>query len=492
VIFHMLFYDTLEYHRDELLYLALGEHPAFGYASVPPMVGWVAFLLNNLTGYSLFVVKLTSATIGGAVVYLTGRIAQELGGNTYSSLIGMIGVITASVLLRVFHLFQPVPFDVFFWTLTFYFYLRWLNTNNLKYLTWLGISIGLGFLTKYLILILAVLIFTALLIAQRTKIKEVFLRVPLLSVLIAAPNIIWQVVNGFPVIEHMTALRETQLVNIEYSSFLTDQLVMSSNAVIILVAGLLYLLFSKRMSEYRSLGFISIMVVIILLLLKGKSYYTIGVFPVTLAAGGVFFEYLIKNRVLKVIFPVFILVLSWGSLPLGIPIYGPEKLAAFMKEFTAQYELDDFLRDEDGNYNDLPQDYADMIGWNELAEVTAAAYHSLENPEDCIIYGENYGQAGAITVNRHRLDLPEPICFSGSYFYWFPRSLPSNVNTLIYINDELGDDVRQVFGSAREVGRITNPLAREYGTKVFLCTNPRGSLPAFWEQVVPTVTTPFR
>ena len=43
VAIHLIFSYNLEFHRDELLYFSLGQHPAFGYATVPPLTGWVAW-----------------------------------------------------------------------------------------------------------------------------------------------------------------------------------------------------------------------------------------------------------------------------------------------------------------------------------------------------------------------------------------------------------------------------------------------------------------
>jgi len=42
VAIHMLVANNLGYHRDEMLYFTLGQHPAYGYNSVPPVIGWVA------------------------------------------------------------------------------------------------------------------------------------------------------------------------------------------------------------------------------------------------------------------------------------------------------------------------------------------------------------------------------------------------------------------------------------------------------------------
>lgn len=49
-----------------------------------------------------------------------------------------------------------------------------------------------------------------------------------------------------------------------------------------------------------------------------------------------------------------------------------------------------------------------------------------------------------------------------------------------HINNELGKDVESLFQDIQEVGRITNPLAREFGTRVYLCQKPRTSFNQFW------------
>ncbi|WP_353069940.1 hypothetical protein RBB75_06450 [Tunturibacter empetritectus] len=38
------------YFRDELYYLACGEHPAWGYVDQPPLIGWIAWLLQHTIG----------------------------------------------------------------------------------------------------------------------------------------------------------------------------------------------------------------------------------------------------------------------------------------------------------------------------------------------------------------------------------------------------------------------------------------------------------
>lgn len=79
---HLYFSNNLEFHRDELLYFSLGQHPALGYATVPPLTGWVAWLMQNLFGFSIFAVRLFPALMGGLMVFLVSAMAKELGDRT--------------------------------------------------------------------------------------------------------------------------------------------------------------------------------------------------------------------------------------------------------------------------------------------------------------------------------------------------------------------------------------------------------------------------
>jgi 4-amino-4-deoxy-L-arabinose transferase-like glycosyltransferase len=63
ICIHLLVINNLEYHRDELLYFSLGQHPDFGFATVPPMIGWIAWLMQNVFGNSLFAVRLFPALL---------------------------------------------------------------------------------------------------------------------------------------------------------------------------------------------------------------------------------------------------------------------------------------------------------------------------------------------------------------------------------------------------------------------------------------------
>jgi hypothetical protein len=484
IALHLVFYSNLEYQRDELLYFCLGMHPDFGYATVPPLIGWVAWLIQNIFGYSVFAVRLFPALIGGAMVFIVSDLAKELGGNTYARIIAAVGIIIAPFGLRTFFLFQPVHLDVLFWTLTFYLIVKYINSENSKYLLWLGAVAGLSMLNKYLIGLLFMIILVVILFTRHRDIfrKKMFWFGIATGVLIFSPNLIWQIAHGLPVINHFSELAKTQLAHVSRWAFMVEQLINPGPASLLTVAGLGYVLFSKKQRKVRFLGIVVLAVICVLMLLRGKSYYTQGVFPFLIAAGAVFYESALLKWYSRTALAVILILIAFFILPFGLPVFKTDGLIKYFDRIESKYGFDFGRTFEDGSKHSLPQDFADMLGWEELTSVANEAWQMIPDKKAAFIYGENYGQAGAITIIGKKYGLPEAVSFSESFRYWIPHEFDPDITSLIYINGELGDDVKQLFRKISEIGKISNPDAREYGTTVYLCSDPVNSFNEFWKE----------
>lgn len=480
----LLVYDNLEYHRDELLYFSLGHHPAFGYASVPPLIGWISWLMQNIFGSNLFAVRIFPALLGGIMIFIVASIARELGGTRYSSILAVTGLSVSIFFMRTYFLFMPVHIEVFLWTLCIWLILKFINTGNGRFLIFLGIAAGFALLNKYL----SGLLFTGLLVTiPFTKYRNVFRNRSFWIGIIAGgliflPNLIWQAAKGFPVFNHMSELYDTQLVYMDAGTFLTEQILGPFAGSILVIGGLIFLLFSPRMKNLRFLGFLFILIVAALLFMKGKSYYTLGIYPMMIAAGGVAFETWLRGRIPRIALPFFLILMTIPNVPFGLPVWDKEGLKVYFKVLDEKYGIDLGRRFEDGTIHTLPQDYADMIGWEELTAIADSAYNMIGEKETSFIYCENYGQAGAITVIGKKYGLPEAVSFNESFRYWFPREFTAEIKSAVYINDEPGEDVKALFSRITLIGRISDPDAREYGTGVFLCEEPVTSLNDFWEE----------
>lgn len=483
IVLHLAVYNNLEYHRDELLYFAMGLHPDFGYATTPPLIAWLASVLQFFLGYSLFAVKFLPALASGFMVILAAAIARELGGKQYAFILAGITMIFMPYSLRTFHLFQPVFLDQLFWTLILYFFIRYINTSNNKYLLILGYCIGMAMLNKYLVGVLLVSLLLSLLITRQTAVfkKRHFYYGLALALIIFLPNLIWQTLNDFRVIRHLQELNRYQLVNVDRVQFLFDQLLMPFAGILVIIPGLFFLFRNKK---FRVLGITAVLVIFILMILKGKSYYTLGIFPLLVAAGSVTLEHYLKPKWLQWTVPLLVIILTLSIIPMGLPVYNVNGLVQYFKELEQKHGVIIGRRFEDGSIHSLPQDYADQIGWEELTRVTYNAYKNLEDKDKTIIFADNYGEASAISIIGKKYGLPEALSFNDSYWYWKPENLDPGIQNLIYINGNLGEDVAELFSQIMIVGKITNIHAREYGTTVYLCQKPKRDVNILWHAAI--------
>lgn len=479
---HIVLSYNLEFHRDELLYFSLGQHPAFGYETVPPLIGWIAYLMQSLFGYTIFAVRIFPALLSGLIVLLVSEIARELGGNGYSRILAGLGIVVSGFGLRTFLLFQPVFVDLFLWTLSFYLIIKYINTSSGKYLILFGITAGVALLNKYLIVLLFFLLLVTIPFTRYRSIlknRKFWLGI-LAGAVIFMPNLIWQALHGFPVFWHLSELNRTQLVNVDSASFLIEQLMTPMAASILTIGGIIFLFSDKGIRRFRFLGFVAIMVVVSLLLMHGKSYYTQGIFPFLIAVGAVAFEKILRKTWSRALLVVVILVSTIQVIPIGIPVYKTSGLISYFKNMGNKYGMDFICRFEDGSIHSLPQDYADMLGWEELVSIADRGWNKIEDKKSAFIYCENYGQAGAVSVIGKKYGLPEAISFNESFKYWIPQKFDNGITSVIYINNEIGDDVKSLFGKIEIIGSISNPDAREYGTTVYLCRYPVSEFNEFW------------
>jgi hypothetical protein len=294
--------------------------------------------------------------------------------------------------------------------------------------------------------------------------------------------IVWQAERQFPVFRHMTELAQSQFAHVSLTGFLGDQLLFFLPALPIWLCGLYFLLFQKAGVHWRIFGWMYLVVLSVLLIFSAKSYYSLGAYPVLVAAGAAFLQSKVNGdaRWMRVALPSFMLLTGMISFPTSIPLFTPEKEARFIKKMTIMPGLESVLRWEDGQYYDLPQDFADMLGWSELAQKTAETWQKIPNKSTAAIFADSYGQAGAIEYFGGNQGLPRVLSFSDNYRYWLPERLPDDFQTLIYLNGELGDDMPGFFQNIEKVWELDMPLSRQHGDQIYLCRNPT---PAFFERM---------
>ena len=188
--------------RDEYLHLDQANHLAWGYLSVPPFTSWTSYIIQ-LLGNSIFWIKFFPALYGGLTIYVVWKAMEELDRNLFALILGTICVLF-SALFRINTLYQPNSFDVLSWTVLYFILLKYIKTNNLKWLYIGAAAFAIGFLNKYNIIFLLIGLLPSLLL---TKHRKIFLRSGFyfaisLGLVLILPKLFWQYNNNFPVFHH--------------------------------------------------------------------------------------------------------------------------------------------------------------------------------------------------------------------------------------------------------------------------------------------------
>ena len=472
---HVLSYDTYQLHRDAYLYYSLGEHLAWGFHEVPPLIAILSKVFTTVFGTNEFALRLVPALFGAGTMFLIGLMVIEIGGGIHSLILAGSAYFFSPSFLHVGALFQPVSVNHFFWMLCGFLFLRLIQSGNKKYWIWLGLAIGFGFLNKYSIAFFIASIGLGIIISGK---KDLFLSKDFLigmglGFLIILPNFLWQQTHNWPFLMHMLELRETQLIHVEPGGFLLEQLIMNAHAILIWLVALAILLFSKHGKRYRAFGYGFLALIAILMVGSGKAYYSLGIYPILFAFGGFFFEKLIKKKKAVVVFVlVTSMAMGWYfSIPMdGIPVLTAEKA----------YRPESF-RWEDGELHGIPQDMADMRGWKEIGEGVRELHSALRHKGiQADIFCEHYGQAGAVIFFGKEAGVPHPISTNGSFVFWSPDQL--EMENLIYVHTDYNnsanvDSLLNLFFDKVEVHKtIDDRYFRENGTQILFCKgiNSRG------------------
>ena len=471
---YFLYNSNYDLQRDEYLYLDQANHLAWGYQSVPPVTSWISYIIQ-LFGNSVFWVRFFPALFGALTLLVIWTTIEELKGNLFALILGATCVLF-SALLRLNFLFQPNSLDVLCWT-TFYFILiKYINTENTKWLYFGSLVFAIGFLNKYNIVFLFIGLFPAILLTEQRKLfarKNLYIAI-LLGLILILPNLLWQYNNNFPIFYHLKELADTQLVNVNRWNFLNEQLFYFIGSSPAIIVSFYALLFYKPFKKYKLFFWAIIFTLTVFVYFKAKSYYAIGLYPIYICFGSVFLGNILNTSWKKYLRPIAIAIPIIFYILL-FNIFFSVKSPQYIIKNEKGYKKFGLLRWEDGKDHPLPQDFADMLGWKELAEKVDTIYSKLSNKDQTLILCDNYGQAGAINYYTKNNKI-KAVSFNADYINWF--NLETKIDNFIRVkeldgsNDEL-EKTSPFFEITFVADSITNSLAREYRTTIFVFSKPK-------------------
>jgi hypothetical protein len=474
-------FGPYEFHRDEFLYMAMGEHLRLWSMDFPPAIALISELERGLLGDSIFAIRLFPAVLSTLILVLAAAVARDLGGGRYAQALAALCVLANTLFLRSGNLFQPVVLDQLWWTLALFAIVKLGTSENQRWWILFGTACGFGLLSKFSMLVFGLATLIGLLVSKRRR----ALLTPwpwygaLIAFAIGSPSFVGQIRLGFPIIDQMGDLQNAQLARVTAGEFLRRQLMWGPGAIIA-AAGLVTLLATRKLRPFRIVGWTCLAAFVLLIALHGKPYYVGPIYPTLFAAGAVFLGEL---RV-----PRWSPMLRWAAvaataaygmvlLPLGLPVLAPP----VMEEYLARLGSRTAVTTNVGAVERLPQDYADMLGWEAQVDSIVSVYHSLapEEQQEAVLLASNYGEAGAIDFYGPEIGLPNAIAIVGTYWFFGPGDKPGNVTIA---HGFTLDDLDGRFESVTPARRVTNPyaVAEQRDLTIFVCRNPYQTLQEMW------------
>ncbi|NQU67907.1 MAG: glycosyltransferase family 39 protein [Candidatus Marinimicrobia bacterium] len=479
-----LTHSDFEFHRDEFLYMAMADYLSWGFMEVPPSIAVFAKFTFWLFGNSLIAVRFFPALTGAFTVFLVGLITREMGGKRFAQFLAATAYLVSLIYLRINLFFMPVTFETFYFVLGVYAFVRILKTDAPKWWIILGVVTGLSMLNKYSMLLFGFGVAVGLLFTpHREKFKNKWLWISAIIVLLIwLPNLAWQHSLGWPFFEHMRVLSATQLSNINPITFLLVQMLINLYADPIWLLGLFFLFRSPEGSLYRPLGWMYVSILTVLLLLSGKIYYLAPAYPMLFAAGSVFIEGFAHRKSKNWVKPAisgFLILGSMTMLPIAFPLASVDGLIKYF-EFGSKYMgIKEALRWEDGQFYELPQDYADMQGWEGMAATIASTYYSLPDSDrvKCTIFASNYGEAGALNYYAEKYKIPKAISQNGSFWLWKYGEATGEVIITVGFDEGIKDFFTEVYPGEQ----FKYEHAREDGIPIFIGYQLTMSMNELWD-----------
>jgi hypothetical protein len=375
-------------------------------------------------------------------------------------------------------------FEPLFWLLC-----AWIAVRIVKGATprlWLacGAIAGIGLENKHTMLVFGFALAAGLLLSGERRVlrsKWVWIGA-LIALALFLPNLLWEARHGWPQIEVVRNAHLYKNLPLSPLSFLGDQVAfLNPLALPVWLGGLAWCFFSRDEKRFRFLGWTYLIVLAVFMLLRGKSYYPLPVYTLLMAPGGVVLERFAASRErrwLRLALPVLLVLGGLASVPFGVPLL---PIDAFLRYSRLLPYSDVAKTERDAVDVRLPQLYADMFGWPNMATTVARVYQDLPASErsGCAILAGNYGEAGAIDYFGPALGLPKAISGHNSYFYWGPRGYSG---ACVIVFGERSSEFIALFDDVRQAATIVSPHAmpNERDVPVYVCRKPRAPLSVLW------------
>jgi hypothetical protein len=457
------------YVRDELYFLAAGQHPAFGYVDQPPLTPLLARLGAAAGGGTLAGFRVVPALGLAAMVMVTAAMSRVLGAGRRGQVLAALAAATCGEYLGAMHELTTTVPDFVFWAVTLLLVLRLLASGDPRWWLAVGGCVGLASEAKWNIGFLAASLGAgfAATDARRLLRSRYLLLGGMIAIAVAAPDLVWQAAHGWPSLEVFRALAGQAGHN--RAVYWPAQLLYTGPVLVpVWIAGLWWSLRSGAARRFRPVGLACAVAIGLQFVLGGKAYYPGGAYAFLLAAGCVPLERWLAARRPRRIGPA---ARMGAAMVAGAVIAAPVTLSVLPARALHTVPLQKI------NY-----DLAETIAWPKLVALVSREYHALppaQRARTAILTG-NYGEAGAIDRYGPGLGLPPAYSGANNFWLWGPPPAADTGAIAVNIDPAL---LRREFTHVRLAAAFWNGLGvadDEQGARVFIATGLKSSWPGAW------------
>jgi hypothetical protein len=465
VLVHLLVATRYGWHRDEFYYVLCGRHPAFGYVDQPPLT---PLLAAGVTAFGGGVLPLRLLAIAGQAgcVLLAPLLTAEFGGGRRAQLLTAAAIAACPVFVAGSSLFGTTVVDQVVWVALLVLIARALRVRRTGPWLAVGLVAGIGLENKDTVGALLAGVALGLLLDHRDVLRT---RGPwlagLLALALAAPNLVWDALHGWPNLAMAASLAGEQGGQLgALAEFPLLPIVLAGPPLIGLWCAGLRRLGSAAARPHRWLLVATVVVVVLVLAGGGKEYYPAPLLAGLFAAGAVRVDNRLRDRgtvLTRVGWPVRIGVSFLVALLIGLPVLPASALSWV------------------GVVNPTA---AETYGWPGFADQVRRAAATL--PPGTPIFTSNYGEAGALTVPT---TVPNPVISAqNNYSLWGPP--PGRPDTVLCVGEFTPAYLHRFWSQVTELAPITMGGAKTQETDqhaaLYRCAGPKGT----WAQLWPTLT----
>ncbi|ALE74430.1 glycosyl transferase family 39 [Pseudonocardia sp. EC080610-09] len=393
---------------DESLMLAIGRHHLdWGSADQPPLTPALAALADAVAPGVNGVLRLVPSLATAAAVVVAALIARELGGDRRAQTLTALAQATGVWVTMTGHFVAPYVLEPVQWLVIVWLLVRWMRLRDDRLLLVLGPVLGLAALTKFQVMLFAVVLVVAVLVAGPRDLlrRPAFWAAAVIAALIATPTLVWQALRGWPQLEMGAVVAgESVLFGGPVPNAVLMVLFAGVAGTVLLVAGVLGTVTDPRLRPYRFLTLAFLLLWIFFAVTVGRAYYLDGIHGAIAAVGAVWFQHRREAGHRR---------LSWAAWPGGVlAVLVAATTFGLSTAFTAP---------------DIPQRITDAV---------AGVYDALppEQRERTVVYGESYIYSSYVDTFGSASGLPQAYGGNRAYGYFAPP--PDDHDSVVFLGKD--------------------------------------------------------